>query len=407
MTGTATGVRALVRDQWEVLLIWVGHWNIHWISGTLYLLLPFIREGLGLSYTQAAALITVYQVVGTLANFLGGTLVDLTGRRVAVQGATVIVSGLALFAVGLSSSYLVAAALIGAIGAMNMAWHPAAISYLSIRHSSRRGLVIGLHAVAANFGEAMAPLAAGALLLVLDWQATAMINAVSAPLVGVALIALLGKTDREPGVGETRAANLRGYARDMVRLVRAGTVVTLCVLAGFRNMTQAGMVVFLPLYLADVLHLNPFLMGVAVMLMQVGGAAATPVAGALSDRVGRRPLVVAGLWGTTAIVIALPLIGDVTVFIFGVAALGFVMYAIRPVIQSWTIDLSPPELHGSVTSMVFGFQSAFAAAVPIVGGLIADALGLVWVFYFLAAGVVLANLLVLLVPAEEKLDPQA
>lgn len=405
--GASARVARTLRQQWPVALICLGHWNIHWIAASLYFLIPFVREGLGLSYTEATSLISVYYLVGMAANFPGGTVVDITGRRIAVQAAVVLVAGLSLAGFGLSTSYLALAALAALIGAMNMIWHPAAISYLSIRYPARRGFAIAIHATAANVGEATAPVAAGALLLVLDWQGTAIVNGALAPLIAAALFLMLGASDRASAIAATRAAGLRGYAAGLVRLLRQGAVVTLCVLAGFRNMTQAGLVVFLPLYLADVLRLNPFLMGLTMMLMQVGGALATPLAGALSDRLGRRPLALAGLWGTTALVIALPLVGDTTVFIAGVAVLGFVMYAVRPVLQSWAMDLSPPELHGSVTSLMFGAQSGFSAAIPLIGGLIADAFGLAAVFYVLAAGVVGANFLMLLVPRAERLSPAA
>jgi nitrate/nitrite transporter NarK len=51
--------------------------------------------------------------------------------------------------------------------------------------------------------------------------------------------------------------------------------------------------------------------------------------------------------------------------------------------------------------MVFGTQSGLATLMPIVGGALADRFGLIAVFYFLAASVLVANLLTLLVPKEE------
>jgi MFS transporter, FSR family, fosmidomycin resistance protein len=74
------------------------------------------------------------------------------------------------------------------------------------------------------------------------------------------------------------------------------------------------------------------------------------------------------------------------------------------VIHSWLMDRSPPELAASVTSAMFGVQSALSMLTPIIGGFIADAYGLPAVFYFLAASVLVANLLALAVPKSEHGD---
>jgi MFS family permease len=142
-------------------------------------------------------------------------------------------------------------------------------------------------------------------------------------------------------------------------------------------------------------------MGLTLAVLQVGGIVASPIAGAVSDRIGRRPVVLAGLGATTAIIAALTFVTSIPVYVAGVAFLGFFMYALRPVIHGWMMDLAPKELGASVTSLVFGTQSSLAALMPVVGGALADRFGLVSVFYFFAASVLVANVLTLFVPGEE------
>jgi MFS family permease len=78
--------------------------------------------------------------------------------------------------------------------------------------------------------------------------------------------------------------------------------------------------------------------------------------------------------------------------------LGLAMFAVRPVIHSWALDLAPDHMGGSMVSLLFGAQSALSALVPLVGGLIADQWGLAAVFYVLAASTLIANLVVLGLP---------
>jgi MFS family permease len=172
-------------------------------------------------------------------------------------------------------------------------------------------------------------------------------------------------------------------------------------MAGCRTLTQTGLLAFLPLYLAHDMGMSPFAMGLAMMALQLGGMIATPFAGILSDRIGRRPVVLAGMVSTTIVVVALTFIRDPMIYVACVSVLGFFMYATRPVIQSWQMDRSPPELLASMTGAMFMVQAVMSGTAPIIGGMLADRYGLIAVFYFLAASVLLANLLCLTIPKTE------
>jgi MFS family permease len=74
---------------------------------------------------------------------------------------------------------------------------------------------------------------------------------------------------------------------------------------------------------------------------------------------------------------------------------------VRPVLLAWLMDLSPPELRGSATSLMFAAQSALAVAMPLLGGLVADRYGLLHVFYLIAGILLLANALLFLMPPND------
>ena len=109
-------------------------------------------------------------------------------------------------------------------------------------------------------------------------------------------------------------------------------------------------------------------------------------------------IVFGSLTATTVIIIGLTMISNVALFIVVVALLGFVLLAVRPVIHSWAMDMTPDEMSGSTISLLFATQSAFSALVPLVGGIIADAWGLSSVFYALAVAMVAANVMVHFLP---------
>jgi MFS family permease len=398
---TAPAAALPAPGQGPMILVALGHCGTHWIAAVLLTVMPFVATDLGLNYTQVGFLLSVFFVSSAAANLPSGIVVDVTGRRVLFQAVALIIgtAGLAGFAVAETPVALAAA--IAVIGATNMLWHPAAISYLSLVYPARRGYALAIHALGANLGDAAGPFAAGAMLAALGWKTTALFNAIPVLLAAGVIFVLLKRSHASSPAPHVDAGGVRQYLAGMAKLLKRRAIWLLALLAGFRSMTQYGLLAFLPLYLTHDLKVSPFWMGLTLAVLQLGGIVASPLAGAFSDRIGRRPVVLAGLGATTAIIAGLTFVTSVPVYVAGVAFLGFFMYALRPVIHGWMMDLAPKELGASITSLVFGTQSSLAALMPLIGGALADRFGLVAVFYFLAASVLAANILTLFVPKEE------
>lgn len=396
------------RQQGPAVLVGMGHGATHWVMGTFYLLLPFIAKALHLSYTEAGLLVSTVHISSFATNIFSGALVDVTGRRVPILVASLTVGALALASFGMADGVLGLLPLVVLIGCTNNMWHPAAISYISRRFPQQRGYALSIHALGANSGDALAPMAVGAALVWLSWSQAA--TAACVPTLAVALLLFLAlprqsNSERaQSSAGE--GMDLATYFKGLTTLLCDRAVLSLCLVAALRTMTQAGLLAFLPLYLANGLGAGPVMLGLALAAMQSAGVVAAPVAGAWSDRVGRRPIVLAGLTASTVVIAVLMFLGHLATFVVGIAVLGFVLFAVRPVIHSWMMDLTPANLGGSATSLMFGSQAMLATAAPIIGGMIADGWGLGAVFYFLAGGLLAANLALVLLPlAPRKKDP--
>lgn len=386
------------KGQGPAFLVASGHGATHWVLGTFYVLLPYITSSLGLSYAQAGGLVTVFHVSSFVANVGSGAVVDIRGRRILVQSCSLVIGAASLMAMGMASQVIWLVPLVALIGITNNLWHPAAISFLSQCYPNNRGYALSIHTLGASVGDAIAPVVAGAVLLALSWQGTATV--VSLPVLGVAalLLAMLGATDRLNGNNGANGSGFGDYLKGVAALVKDRAVIGLCTMAAFRSMTQSGVLVFMPLYLADVLKVSPFVLGLALMSMQVGGMLAGPAAGIASDRMGRKPVALMCMTGSTLAIVALTLVDGVAPFVAVATLLGLAMFAVRPVIHSWALDLAPEHMGGSMVSLLFGSQSAFSALVPLVGGFAADQWGLASVFYILAGSMLVSNVLVAALP---------
>jgi MFS family permease len=101
-------------------------------------------------------------------------------------------------------------------------------------------------------------------------------------------------------------------------------------------------------------------------------------------------------------VAGLTFVENTMVYVVGVSFLGFVLYAVRPVIHSWMMDMAPADVRGSATSLLFGTQAGLSVLMPVIGGAVADAYGLTEVFYVIAGIMLAANFVVFLLPRPEK-----
>jgi MFS family permease len=137
-------------------------------------------------------------------------------------------------------------------------------------------------------------------------------------------------------------------------------------------------------------------------VLQTAGFIACPIAGHLSDKMGRREIVMGSMTMTAVIIAAMIVAGGTNAFVFFIAFLGFFFFSIRAVLQAWLLDATPPNMGGSSIGVLFAIQSFGSAFGPLVCGLIADRYGLPATFYFLVATIIVANMLIFFTPVVEK-----
>jgi FSR family fosmidomycin resistance protein-like MFS transporter len=392
----------------EVWFITIGHALTHWYPATFYVLTPLIGSELGLSNTQIASIVSVQAIAGTLANIPGGILVDTVSRKGLLMALSLAWVGIPYMIMSTAHAYWMLLACAALIGVGNTMWHPTAIPTLGRRFSERKGLVVSIHGMGGNIGDAIAPAVAGALVSgsifstfafpAITWRQVMLFNVIPGILMAIAILWYLGRVQIESKAKAEKAPHITEVLKGFAGLLKNKTLMMLVVSSAFRSMTQGSLLVFLPLYLAKVMGYSLGTVGAAMMALQLCGFIAAPIAGGLSDKVGRRSIMMSSMAMTAVVLAFMIFAGGTEAFVFLVALLGFFLFAIRAVLQAWTLDATPKNMGGSAIGLLFGIQAIGTALGPLACGLIADRYGILSTFYFMAATIVFANMFVFFIP---------
>lgn len=407
MTALSVEAGAVPRRSFqEVWVVSIGHALTHWYPATFYLLLPLIGSELGLSYSQIGSILTCQFAAGAISNIPGGIFVDTVGRKGLLMAVALFWIGFPYLMMGFSHAYWMMLGCATLLGIGNNLWHPTAIPWLATRFPDRKGLVMSFHSMGGNVGDAVAPLVVGALLAVFSWRDVVLMNVVPGIAMSVLILVYVGRIHNAekgsaPNDKKAKAQRLKSFAT----LLTDRAVVTLSVGSAFRTMTQSALLTFLPVYLAREMGYSPFWIGACMFALQAAGFIAAPIAGHLSDTIGRRQIIISSMSMTAVVLLAMIFTGGTIWFVLLVAVLGFFLYSVRAVLQAWLLDATPPSLGGSAIGILFGAQAAGAAIGPICAGILADHYGIMAAFYFLAATIVVANFLVFLTPSSLVKNP--
>ncbi len=385
MSQTRLGVRANGPQIVLLLLIVVF---IGAVVGVERSVLPLLAEAeFGLtSATVAISFVAAFGCTKALANFLAGDLAGrMEGRRILLLawGFGIPVPLLLMWAP--SWSWIVFANLLLGVN-QGLAWSTTQIMKIELVGSNRRGLVMGLNEFAGYVAVAMAALGAGYLAATYGPRPVPYLIALAAALLGLGFSLFgVGDTGGHAVLQRSVVAKASGGgappelpARPVARLWH-GSWSNRALFAA----NQAGLITnfkegvawgLLPIYFASQ-GLGVRQIGwLAAMYPAVWGVAQLGT-GPLSDRIGRRGLIVAGL-----LVQAVALVGFVTVdgFIPWAAAevtLGLGTAAVYPTLIAQVSDLVGPRSRASAVGLYRLWRDSGYVVGALGAGLLTDLLG--------------------------------
>jgi MFS family permease len=347
-----------------------AHMVEHLFNGVIAVILPLITTSLGLSLAQAGALASARTLMAGVASFPSGFLADLASRRNLLLGLCIGMIGVGCLGLSAAWSFPVLLIFMAVAGAGGGGFHPQSLAILSGAYREKRAFALGVHDSSANLGEVIGPLGLGLLITFVDWRTALQIWAIPGLTIGL-LYALLGGED---GVVPSRR---RDYRRALWEdVLKNKTVFSLVAVSTLRAMGQTALSAFLPLYLSLHLSLSAGVAGAYMSLLYFFAGVAPAFVGWIADRFGHKSLIAAFSVSSVAVIIAIPYLGSGLLLAIALAALGALLWALRPVIVSAAMETAPQNLTGSIVAVIYGANMGVSFLAPLIAGVIADAYGL-------------------------------
>ena len=378
-----------------------GHTLFHWMIQGFVVLLPEIQATFHLSGVGVGALITTRELASGFVSLPGGFIIDPLRRYWGLLLA-VCIGGISLgsLILGLSPVYPLLLAGIAIVAISHSIWHLPASASLSYHFSQRRAMALSFHGVGGSIGDVAGPVATGSLLLVLGWQGILSVYAI-APffLAFMAVWAFRGIGGPDTDTG---AADFNRRKEATKRLLRNRAMWGIIAVRGLRSMCLVALVTILPLYLANDLGMSPFLRGIHIGLLIAIGLIAKPMMGYLSDRVGRKQVLVPGLIWSCAISLLLAGFSEGIALTVLIALLGLFLYPAQPILTAATLEIVGREVATTALGIVAFFSFLMAAVSPLIAASLYEALGLDAALYYVAALFAAAAVILALVPLTAK-----
>ena len=361
-----------------------SHSLTHLYVNGFQLIIPKIAQDLALVPFQVGLIGSVMSVSSGATSLLAGFAADMFQHRrglMLVLALTLLGSGYLL--ASLIPVYLVLLLTIAVASAGNSLWHPPAVGVLSQRFPRQRGLMISLHRSTGSIGDTIGPTVVGFLLLTLSWQVVLRFGVPVALGLAVLVAALLWNVGGPKGQVVSFRANLETQLSSLRTALRNPAMLTLLVVTALRGMGDRAVTFFLPFYLTQDLGMNTLQAGISLSLLTLPLIVTGPLFGALSDRLGRKPVIVALMLGGSVTPLLIVSAGSGLSLMLVLFIVGTVMYAVTSVMQAAALDIVEGQrLEGTFIGLSWAFNSVFNSVSLALAGILTQAFGFRSAFYY-------------------------
>jgi predicted MFS family arabinose efflux permease len=383
--------------EWKAVLLLALGFGLVGIDRFMIMpLFPIMMTDLHLDYQDLGHITGALSVAWGFSAMFMGNLSDRVGHRKVIIPAIIVFSllaGLSGLATGVGTLILIRAVM----GFAEGAYTPASIvATLDASKPTRHGRNIGIQQMALPlFGLGLAPILVTQLLKFLPWHSIFAIVSIPGLVIAFLLWKVLRNTRASTAALHTATHDTAEHKWTDVfryRNIPLNIIGMLCWLTCLVVLSA-----LFPSYLIDYLHLGMQQMGYVLSAIGFGGTVGTLVMPALSDRLGRKPVMILSVIGAAVFLVLLSRTGPnpTLLFTYLMLTLLFVFSMITLTVGPLSAESVPAKLMSTASGLVVGVGEVFGGGVaPVIAGYVAQHFGIQYIMYLgfiaLALGFVVA-----------------
>jgi len=336
-------------------------------------LLPSIQKTFLVTPIQIGALITTREIVSGLIALPGGMVSDYYARyRAFILTLCIVVfaGGWLIIALTPIYSFLYLGMLL--IAAASAIWHMPSLIELGSRFPDKRGTVFAIHGAGGSSGDIIGPIATGILLAYFSWREILSIYVVFPLLMAVWTYLLLrklyrNKKDKQEKVSSTVQSTPLEQLQVSWQILKSTDIWKVNIVAGLRSMCFVVLITFLPIFMHDS-GFSSRSIGFHFGLLWTIGLLVSPLMGFLSDRFGRKIVLVPALLYSSTMVILLAFFGTGGMFTVLIILLGVSIRSDYSLINATLIDIVKGRVENTMLGILTFCRSLMGAAAPLIAG---------------------------------------
>ncbi|MGE3287745.1 MAG: MFS transporter [Pseudonocardia sp.] len=344
-------------------------------------------------YTFIFSYVAAFGITKAAANYVAGTLSDRYGRKPVLVAGWLIALPVPLLLIWAPSWGWVIAANVALGINQGLTWSTTVVMKIDLVGSRRRGLAMGFNEAAGYGAVAVTSLLAGILAARYGLRPVPFLLGLSYAALALVLSTVFVRETRDharlEAAGRTTGAT-RSSGQVFADVTWREPALASASQAGLVNNLNFGLSWGLFPLLFATAHLDVGRIGLLVALYPAVWGAAQLVTGGLSDRYGRKHLITAGMLTQAAALALIAASDGFGGWAAGAVLLGLGTAMVYPTLLAVIGDVAHPAWRGRAVGVYRVWRDLGYAVGAVVGGIVADALGLhaaVWV----AAGVSLAS----------------
>jgi MFS family permease len=332
------------------------------------------------SASATLSFLVAFGIVKAASNLAAGHFSDRYGRKpllVAGWVAALPVAPMIIWAP--SWGFVVAANVFLGIN-QGLAWSTTVIMKIDLAGPRRRGLALGLNEAAGYGAVAVAAFFTGVLASRYGPRPAPFLLGIGIAMTGLVLSVVFVRETRGHAAEESRAhaelAEPRAFRTTFVETtLRDPSLSAICQAGLVNNLNDAMVWGLVPLFLASE-GLSVGRIGVVAAIYPASWGLAQLATGAWSDRVGRKPLIVAGMWLQAVGILGFVAVGSYGGWVASALAMGIGTALVYPTLIAAISDRAHPAWRASAVGVYRLWRDLGYAVGGLLVGLVADAVGM-------------------------------